>query len=240
MRHRALLAAGASGPWTPASLGSTLKLWLDADDAATFTYSSGVVVSQWADKSGNANHGAQATTSAQPSRATSQINGKAAVRFYQDDVLTFPAFGGAFTAVEVFAVVKVDADPALNTARSGFWYFSGDTAISHIPWTDGNVYDSFGTTARKSTGNPTPSMASWNLYNVRSASGAWSSHFNGTQRYSTATNTVGMGGYTLGKSSSYFMEGHFAALIICDSVLSTGDRASLHAWVTTEYGLTIA
>jgi len=55
--------------WTPASLPN-LKLWYDASDAGSFTYSSGSAVSQWNDLSGNADHLAQADTSLQPARNT--------------------------------------------------------------------------------------------------------------------------------------------------------------------------
>jgi len=51
--------------WTPASLGSTLGLWLDASDAASITSSSGLV-SQWNDKSGNSRHATQPTSGSQP------------------------------------------------------------------------------------------------------------------------------------------------------------------------------
>jgi hypothetical protein len=54
----------------PASI-SNLYLWLDADDASTFTYSSGTVVSQWNDKSANGYNATQATVANQPSRVTS-------------------------------------------------------------------------------------------------------------------------------------------------------------------------
>ena len=47
-----------------------LLLWLDAADDTTFNYSSGTVVSQWRDKSGNNFHANQSTTAQQPSRNT--------------------------------------------------------------------------------------------------------------------------------------------------------------------------
>lgn len=235
----------STAAWTPLSLGSTMKLWLDADDAATFTYSSGVVVSQWNDKSGNNNHAAQATVGRQPTRSTAQINGKAAVRFPGGSAHYFEIanFASGFTAGEVFLVFKTDADPASGSNPSGLWQFTSDTANAHVPFTDGNVYDHWGTTARKSTGNPTASFTSWRLYNVRSASGAWSNHIDGTQHYSTATNTVGFGSaaHLLGAGPvAFFLVGYIAAVIICDTVLSSGDRTSLHTWAATEYGLTIA
>jgi hypothetical protein len=58
--------------WTPAKLGSSLALWLDADDASTITLN-GTKVSQWDDKSGNGNHAAQAVAANQPARVTNGI-----------------------------------------------------------------------------------------------------------------------------------------------------------------------
>jgi hypothetical protein len=59
----------APAPTSPVS-GS--KLWLDTSDASTFTYSSGTLVSQWNDKSGNGYVFTQASTSRQPSRNGTQ------------------------------------------------------------------------------------------------------------------------------------------------------------------------
>ena len=65
-----IIASSRPPVFTPASI-SNLYLWLDSTDTASFTYSSGAVVSQWNDKSGNAYHATQATVSQQPSRVTS-------------------------------------------------------------------------------------------------------------------------------------------------------------------------
>jgi hypothetical protein len=67
-----------TGAFTPASLPG-LVAWYDAQDAASFTYSSGSVVSQWADKSGAAHHLANADTASQPSRSTTALNGHPAL-----------------------------------------------------------------------------------------------------------------------------------------------------------------
>jgi hypothetical protein len=52
--------------WTPTSLGSSLALWLDADDASTITSSAGLV-SEWRDKSGNNRDATQADPNSRPS-----------------------------------------------------------------------------------------------------------------------------------------------------------------------------
>jgi len=63
--------SGGLGNWTPLSLGADLKLWLDASDASTITIT-GSGVSQWRDKSGNANHGNQATDANRPAYTSGQ------------------------------------------------------------------------------------------------------------------------------------------------------------------------
>jgi len=65
--------AHAVAPWTPASLGSSLAVWLDASDASTLT-SSGGLVSEWRDKSGNARHAVQATSGSRPTLNGSAIS----------------------------------------------------------------------------------------------------------------------------------------------------------------------
>ena len=57
-----------------------LTFWLDASDDTTFSYSSGTVVSQWRDKSGNDFHTSQGTVANQPSRSTTQ-NSRKTVNF---------------------------------------------------------------------------------------------------------------------------------------------------------------
>jgi hypothetical protein len=67
-------------PWTPADLGASLALWLDADDASTITLN-GSNVAQWSDKSGNDRHATQATAANQPTYTASAYAGKPAFTF---------------------------------------------------------------------------------------------------------------------------------------------------------------
>ena len=62
----------------------SLTGWWDADDASTFTYSSGVVVSQWSDKSGGANHLSVIDGTAPPFSATVTPAGSAGARAFSD------------------------------------------------------------------------------------------------------------------------------------------------------------
>ena len=119
-----ILASARPPAFTPTDI-SNLYLWLDADDASTFTYSSGSVISQWNDKSGNGYHAYQATVANQPSRVSSPSIG---VDFDgSNDVLSTTASfnGSAFTQ---FNVVR-DFDPP-----SGDVLFGGGSGGDDIYW----------------------------------------------------------------------------------------------------------
>lgn len=60
---------------------SGLLFWYDAADISTITISSGVSVSQWADKSGNGFHATQGTAARQPYTNTNTIAGKNVINF---------------------------------------------------------------------------------------------------------------------------------------------------------------
>jgi hypothetical protein len=66
--------------WTPSALGSSLALWLDADDFSTITLN-GSTVSQWRDKSRNGRHASQGTPLNQPTYTANGLNGKPVLTF---------------------------------------------------------------------------------------------------------------------------------------------------------------
>jgi hypothetical protein len=67
-----------SAGWTPASLGSALRLWLKADTGITLN---GSTVAVWADQSGNGLNLAQATGAKQPTYNATGLNGLPSVSF---------------------------------------------------------------------------------------------------------------------------------------------------------------
>lgn len=85
-------AYSRASDWLPTDV-SNLAGWWDADDASTFTFATGSVISQWNDKSGNNRHFSQATSTKRPSRVMSAQNGLAVVRFDgTSDVLKTTSF----------------------------------------------------------------------------------------------------------------------------------------------------
>jgi len=77
------------------------SLWLDATNDGSFTYSSGTVVSQWSDLSGNGYHFTQATLANQPNRNGTQ-NGLSAVTFGGDFVANTSLNWGASNSTLFF------------------------------------------------------------------------------------------------------------------------------------------
>lgn len=198
-------------------------------------------VGGWVDKSGNGRNWTQATSASEPTYKTAIVNSLPVLRFDgSDDFFDGPNIS-ALTAAEVFIVVKCDADPS---SANGLWRLGNDASLNtHFPFSDGTLYDTCMTNARKNTGNPTPSLASWRLYNVVSTSSEWTNFIDGTQFYTTATNTVGGNTATrLGRSqdSGTYFDGDIAELIIYSAKLGTTDKDAVESYVATRYGLTIA
>ncbi len=100
-----------------------LPLWLDASDASTITQTSNNV-SQWADKSGNANHAVQATGANQPVTGSGTINGLNTLTFTTSKRMTVP-YGAEFynnLGQHVFVVAEWDT---LNTYSAVFGRYAG-------------------------------------------------------------------------------------------------------------------
>ena len=109
--NKALLDAAPDTPllWTPAEISTTA--WYDASDAITINEDDAPgFVSQWDDKSGNANHLIQGFGANQPAYGARQINGINILDFtpalqYMNMTTTIAPTG----EVHMFAVVEVDA-----------------------------------------------------------------------------------------------------------------------------------
>jgi hypothetical protein len=238
-RDLPLLGVGGAS-FSPPSI-SGMKLWLKAD---ALVLNDGDAVGTWADSSANANDAMQATAANKPTFKTNIVNGKPVVRFDGvNDYLNLPNAFSGLTAAEVFIVLRLANDPPAVDTKTGLWTFGSDAQNTHFPYTDGVVYDQFGTTARKNTGDPTTDFAAaFRLYNVVSQAGEWTSRINTTQHYTTATNTVGFTtapllGYGNVGGGNYYLDGDVAEALLYDSVLSGSNRASVENYLNGKYAL---
>lgn len=118
----------------------------------------------------------------------------------------------------------------VNFGENNLMQWSGDATREHWPFTgDSNVYEGFGSSARKNAG-PIASSGNWYTISVYSAASDWGIYLNGSLAYSTATNTVGWGtadhliGSTFGGSAC---KHQLAEVCVFDRKLSSGERASM-------------
>jgi len=236
----------STGPsFSPASI-SNLYLWLDASDTSTFTYSSGAVVSQWNDKSGNSFNASQATVSKQPSRVTSPSTG---VDFDgSNDVLGTSATynGSVFTQ---FSVVR-DFNSAPGGANTIIGPGSGGTDI-YFPYMSINDWY-FQVGANYGVVNVTPPSGLFNVevrYNGAGATNAdrMKARINGSDRTLAFTGTIPA---TLSRSGQTTAVGAFnltptlpfpgilSELITYNKVLTNQELTDVRTYLNTKWGIT--
>lgn len=141
------VVGGVSVDWTPDDLVSaTIELWLDAQDAATITKDGGDLVSQWNDKSGNANNATQAQVDRKPIFTAANAN------FYGNPTVSNINSGDGMALGSASSVGQwlVDSVPAVGVgglyANIGSYpqsallasvYPAGFTIADNIHWRDG-------------------------------------------------------------------------------------------------------
>lgn len=231
-------AAVVGGPYGASVNG---LMWFDASQEVV---ANGTLIDSLTDRSGAGNHSAASTGATRATLTTAVINGKAVYRFNRAQAYNLANVFSALTSGEVFLAVKLDADPPSSFDWSGLWHFGTNTDSDHYPFTDGVIYDGWGSTARKTAGNPTLSLAAARIYNVSSAPGAWTARLDGTQLFTTATNTVAFTtvpklgkGVLLAGSTHYWLDGDIGELIVFGQVLSSGDRSTVLAGMKAKWGI---
>jgi len=226
------------GEFSPLSL-ENLELWLDPNDESTITLN-GSDVAQWDDKSGNGNDFSQGTAALQPAFLDGTgINSKNTLdHSVSDEVLDGPDFLTGFTAGNLFLILEMALDPPTVSNDSGRDEWGSVGTATHHPFTDSNIYDGFASTVRKSTGNPTDDLASPHLYEAISTSAEWTSNINGTQHFTTATNTVGWTtAPKVGGGQLKFMVGQLGEVILCSSKQPSDNRSSVQSYMTGIWGV---
>lgn len=175
-----------------------------------------------------------------PTIAAGVANSHAAFKFVAASQQWFglPSMA-ALTAGEMYLVIQKAVDPPPANPAAGVYNLGGSSSDSHIPWDDGVIYDAFGSTVRQTVGNPTPSLALPSYYNPRSSPGNWTAELNGTQIFTTATNTVAFpASPTIGRDMSGipWLDGLIAEVFIYSQIRSAAERAALIATLQATYG----
>lgn len=223
-----------------------LELWIRASSLAGA--SDGNPVHPLTDISGNSRDAFQTvpdTAKQATYHATGGANNKPYLSFDGGDEYEVPNFMTGFAAGRLFIVERVQNDPALAPATCiGAWGVGGTGSDRNTLWpfTDGNIHDSFGTDVRRNTGNPSVSLTSWRLYEVLSKPGEWTSWIDGTQHFTTASNTVTFSSIPLlGRDTggNHFL-GDLHEILFFGADISSSVVTNVRAYIASEYALTIA
>lgn len=226
---------------------TNLELWLAADEMSGVD---GNPVYPLIDISGHGRNGTQSSPNAGAQatyHSSGGSNNQPYLSFDGNDIYDLPNFlAGVFSAGHIFVVVKVTNDPALATATCigpySRWGTGAGGGNTLFPFTNGDIHDSFGSSTRQSTGNPTPSLTAWRLYEVRSKASQWTSWIDGTQHFNTASNTVAWDAAPLigGDGAGNFFLGDFHELIFFGADIDASVIADVKSYVASKYSLTIA
>jgi hypothetical protein len=264
-RWRVSVTPGATGPWDvtfrirgaggrssfvlPNQLSGCL-LWLRADLGITQRDAPGSV-SNWADQSGNARDASQTAVnlSNQPlcNHTERYINGQATLWFDSTSSKRWMSLAsslGSPSAIHSFVVHRRVSATTTDITLTGFWGIGTSGLQSHMPFTDGKIYDDGGGATRYDCGTP-PAAVALNIpqaYEVQNQAGSWRNFLNGRPQFTSLTNTVGSGaaspviGLSPGTTNVYY-DGDIAEYIFYNRILTANERALLINYLNGRYGL---
>ena len=248
MTYIATRRAAQSRLWTPKDLGSSLCLWLDANDLNTIVLN-GSNVSTWRDKSGYNNDVSQSTSASQPGfvvsagnnslsfNGTSQVLAGNATGNGQNN---FP-FGSAPRYVFVFitpasgisggSILQYGNGASTGQNGNGFMVLCDAT---YSRWLSTNNFDV------KYTGSPGTSQQ---LYSLLYANGSVALSTNGTQVVSGSTtvttvnyNLLHIGGaYWSGANANWF-KGNIGGIIMVNGYLTSSIINRIEGWMMWNHG----
>jgi hypothetical protein len=226
---------------------SGAALWLDGDDASTFSFSSGTRVSEWRDKSGNTRDFTQATGANQPNRIASQ-NAKTGVVFNESGTiycLLNSGYDWPASAFTVFGVVDFNAGsfPAMFGRNSigalalGANSASANFAISRI----GQATSSSNLTVTGSNAD----VIVYKSAGISSGSVSVDVYKNGTAGSAALSLTtlgsgdtaiVGASGSPSSLTDTFGSNGYICELIVYPSQLSDTDRGLVETYLKNKWG----
>ena len=167
------------------------------------------------------------------------------------------SFASSFTSAEAFGMIK----PIQDADNHSFpWNLT--TTGNHYPFSNGIIYDGFGTTDRFSftavnaTINTADSKAGiqpltnpykpydWTLYNHFSATNNWGINANSFTFARATTNVTSFAllpnGVTIGGDGSFFFKGHMPEVFVYNRVLTTTERNQVNTYMGIKYGQTLS
>lgn len=227
-----------------------LLLWLDAADDSTFSYSSGTVVSQWRDKSGNNFHASQSTTSQQPSRNTTN-NSRKSVFFNAASRLDYMTISSGIslpTDASIFIIYKPSTQiynyAVLIDNYHGFGGAYGFVIqrvnnLSQFYYANGN-----GSTFVDASASPwTYTDNVIQLLSLNKSGATATPYISGTVQTSrtvfanTAQYTTGLAIGYWGNGGGRFYNGDMCEILIFNRALSSTEMKQVHTYLGQKWGI---
>jgi len=228
--------------WNPSMISTVL--WLDANDSATITQSSGAV-SQWNDKSGNGRNFTQSTSANRPTYASTGLNNKPTLEFGADDFMELTS--GLIS--QLYTIVCVANASSLSTNSV---LFAGGSKVNSNPR---QQLDRDNTTLRVINRNDGGTITDATQGTITSAAyiqtGTQSStlagvSLNGNTLTTAAavTGTTSITVYTIGalfpgsSTAGAFHNGDISEIVYVAGEPSTSTRQRIEGYLAWKWGLT--
>jgi hypothetical protein len=245
---RTLGSNGLPPPINPGSL-SNLTVWLDLSTFSGLYQASGFFTPVTADgQTVRSVENAGGPVDADSSVSTSTwiangINGLGSVRTTTaPGNIAFASNPNAGASAGTMIVVQsVVNETLVNGHVLGGW--GTDATNSHWPFSDGIIYDAWGSTVRKTTGNPALALTVPRIYVVQSAASLWRSYIDGTPHFSTATNTVGWGALaglfsdTAANPAKQGQAGDVGEIIVCSRILTASEINGVASYLVPKWAV---
>jgi len=214
-------------------------MWLDGADDSVFTYSSGTLVSEWRDKSGNNNHVSNSNSARHPSRNVT-INSKSAVNFSSDSLVADNVFASTATSYTKIAVVyqtaRTDSGNVISSSSGHAFYFGGTT---YIKLYHGGTF----VTSSVALADNTAGIISGTVQYNSSTSASGEVFVNGTSggtgttsNASISSTQVQIGSYN---NANYF-NGYIAEALVYDRVLSSDELTKVHNYLQNKWNIKVS
>jgi hypothetical protein len=244
--QQALLMAGAAASAsTPSGIANIWEWWEPSREGLANNDPIGTLTGQVSP--GGSHDFTQPTGARQPIFIDSVLNGLGIARFTAASTHWMNGVNAnALTAIHFFVVVQIPTDPPATTQVP--WRFGTDfTNPDTYPFTTGSILSGIGTSTRKTVGNPTPSLAAWRVFEVVSKSGNWTAWLDGSQIFTTASNTVsvtslcsiGANTTSLGVTGGNPWDGDIAGIYIFSAQITGTDRTAMVTYLNSRWGLSI-
>lgn len=230
-----------------------LAIWLRAESAGDFTFSTGADVSAWVNR-GNAGNAVQASAPLQPLRVASAINGRPAVQFYDDStakLLSIPD-GAAldYTRYTLFTVFQRVTDLAAveriagkfstttpANAREHSMLLLTTDEVQGNQSIDGNPGVGFASASTTAIGTPYIATIGYDgtngttwLNNTAGTSAAVGNPFQGTSPFHIGA--IDGGGQPFA--------GYIGEVLFYTRALTAAERKQVHAYLSAKWRIAIA